>query len=74
MHSRTAFQFCVLAALAYVPVLLGAAGCSNPNASVQTNDPELAAYLDLVLPARIEIQRFLTKPVSYAGDGAADGL
>jgi hypothetical protein len=50
------------------------AGCTAPNATIQTNDPELATYLELVLPARIEIQRYLTKPVSYAGDGNADGL
>lgn len=53
---------------------LGVCSCTNSSTSVQTSDPELAAYLQLLLPARIEIQRFLTQPVSFAGDGNADGL
>jgi hypothetical protein len=31
-------------------------------------------YARLAMPTRIEIQRFLTKPVSFAGSGNADGL
>ncbi len=53
--------------------LLGAS-CETPPGGRPTTEGELAAYVELVLPARIEIQRFLTKPVSFAGDGNADGL
>jgi hypothetical protein len=60
-----------------VPLALlacGLAGCTNQTPVAKLDDPEVAAYVELVLPARIEIQRYLTKPVSYAGDGGADGL
>ncbi len=53
--------------------LVGLGSCAK-SASVQASDPELAAYLQLIQPERIEIQRFLTQPVSFAGDGSADGL
>ena len=62
----------VLSTLVCIGLPLG--GCTSPNAAIQADDPDLATYLELVLPARIEIQRYLTKPVSYAGDGNADGL
>jgi hypothetical protein len=61
----------VLSALAAVVCVVG---CSDQQAEVQADDPQMAAYVDLVLPARIEIQRYLTKPVSFQGDGNADGL
>jgi hypothetical protein len=61
-----------LLALVATSLILG--GCTAPNAAIQTNDPDIATYLELVLPTRMEIQRYLTKPVSYAGDGNADGL
>ena len=60
-----------------VPLALlacGMWGCTSPKSEVKLDDPEVATYVELVLPARIEIQRYLTKPVSYAGDGNADGL
>ena len=53
--------------------LVALGGCAK-SASVQASDPELAAYLQLIQPEKIEIQRFLTQPVSFAGDGSADGL
>ncbi len=62
------------ASLFSVVVALGAGGCQQPQADVQLVDSEVAQYVELVLPARIEIQKFLTKPVSFAGDGAADGV
>lgn len=63
---------CLLLVLASVTLGLGA--CYAPTTEVQPSDPEVAQYVQLVLPARIEIQRFLTKPVSFASDGSADGL
>ncbi len=53
---------------------LGVCSCTDAPTGVQTSDPELDAYIRLILPKRIEIQRFLTQPVSFAGDGSADGL
>ena len=41
---------------------------------MQLDDPELAAFVRLMMPKQIEIQRYLTKPVSFAGDGNADGI
>ncbi len=40
---------------------------------MQSDDPELAAYVQLVMPARIKILEW-TKPVSLAGDGNGDAL
>ena len=48
-------------------------GCQQPAAVVKTDDPQMAAYMQLVLPARIKILGW-TKPVSLAGAGQADGL
>jgi len=55
-------------------VAFWAGGCNHPPPAQPGGQGELAAYVELVLPARIEIQRYLTKPVSFAGDGKADGL
>lgn len=51
----------------------GVFGCSQ-RPSVDMNNPELATFVDLVLPTRIEIQRHWTQPVSYVEEGSADGL
>ena len=55
-------------------VLLVTDGCVDANPSIRLDNPELEAFLELVLPRRIEIQRYLTKPVSFAGGAEADGL
>lgn len=36
--------------------------------------PQLAAFVELVLPQKVQVQKFLTRPVSFAGDGNPDGL
>lgn len=74
MNSLITTRSSLFTVLALVATSLIFGGCTAPNATIQTDDPELATYLELVLPTRIEIQRLLTKPVSYAGDGNADGL
>ncbi len=61
------------ALLAAVVVSLAVSGCAERNKPA-VGDPQLAAYVALVMPARIEVQRFLTKPVSFADNGSADGL
>lgn len=48
-------------------------GCQH-HRSVQLDKPELAAFVRLVMPARLEIQRYLTRPCDFAGGGDADGL
>lgn len=48
-------------------------GCSESRVRFQSDDPELAAYVQLVMPARIKVLEW-TKPVSLAGTGNADAL
>jgi hypothetical protein len=57
---------------ALVPPLL--AGCAARDRVSVEGDPQLATYLDLMLPQRIELQRFLTQPVSFAANGNADAI
>lgn len=54
--------------------LIGAGGCQGRCADVQPENPELAAFVRLMMPAEIEIQRYLTKPFDFEGTGDADGL
>lgn len=54
--------------------LLLTGGCQGPNAGVQFDNPELAAFVRLMMPAKIEIQHYLTKPRDFEGSGDADGL
>lgn len=37
-------------------------------------DPQLAAFVHMMMPKEIEIQRYLTKPVSFSGSGDANGI
>ena len=55
-------------------MILGLPACADRNKPAPSGDPQLQAYLELVTPAKIQIQRYLTKPVSLAADGSADGL
>lgn len=57
-----------------VGTLLLSAGCQGPAASVQLDNPELSAFVRLMMPAKIEIQHYLTKPFDFEGSGDADGL
>jgi hypothetical protein len=41
---------------------------------MQSDDPVLAEFVRLIMPAKIEIQHYLTKPFDFAGSGDADGL
>ncbi|MCK4341684.1 MAG: hypothetical protein KAY37_08185 [Phycisphaerae bacterium] len=59
----------MLASLAW----LGLSACTLSHARLQTDDPELAEYVQLVMPAKIKILEW-TKPVSLAGDGQPDAL
>ncbi len=48
-------------------------GCQQRHVRVEADDPELAAWVELVMPTRIEVLEW-TRPVSLAGDGNADAL
>jgi len=48
-------------------------GCQQPAAAVKSDDPQMAAYMQLVLPVHVKILGW-TKPVSLAGTGQADAL
>lgn len=48
--------------------------CKQGGTGARLDSPELTTLLQLVMPRKIEIQRHWTKPVSFAGTRAADGL
>lgn len=48
-------------------------GCAADGSHARTDSPEMAAYVQLVMPAQIKILEW-TKPVSLAADGNADGV
>lgn len=55
-------------------LLLGLLGCRQ-SADVQLHEnEELAAFVQLMMPAKIEVQHFLTKPFDFSGSGNADGV
>lgn len=54
-------------------VALSFSACTGSRISVQADSPEMAEWIELVMPARIKILEW-TKPVSLAGDGNADGI
>lgn len=49
------------------------AGCDK-RPVVHADDPQVAAFLQVLMPRQIEVQKFLTRPVSLGGEGTADGL
>ncbi len=65
---------CVSAALLGLGVVLSPAGCADKAGGPQMSSPELTTYVQLIMPRRIEMQRYWTKPVSFARNDNADGL
>lgn len=63
---------CLAAASGMLVFALSA--CTSRTSATHDADPELAAYVALMMPQKIEIQHFLSKPVSYARNGTADGV
>lgn len=49
-------------------------GCNDARVNPDESAPEIAAYVQMMMPRRIDVQRFLTKPVSFAQNGNPDGL
>ncbi len=69
-HQRRIIGLCVLLfACAVAPL-----GACRSKGRTPTEESQIEAYARLVMPARLEVQRGWTKPVSYRGDGSADGL
>lgn len=56
-----------------IATLFCASGCQERR-TVQPDNPELAAFMRLMMPAKIEIQHYLTKPFDFGGSGNPDGL
>ncbi|RMF82518.1 MAG: hypothetical protein D6744_06005 [Planctomycetota bacterium] len=48
-------------------------GCSQ-RPPVTMDDPELRAFVDLMMPRSIEIQKYLTRPRDFDGNGVDDGI
>lgn len=57
-----------LLALALLPA------CRSPDATISSSDPQMAAFIRLMIPRSIEIRHYLTKPVSFEGAGNANGI
>lgn len=63
----------LLALLPAALLVLAPAGCQAHKTPIDPAAPELATYIELIMPARVKILEW-TKPVSLTGDGVADGL
>ena len=50
------------------------AGCQPARPAVQMDDPQLTKFMQLLMPAKIEIQHYLTKPYDFDGAGSPNGL
>jgi hypothetical protein len=59
--------------LAMLPAALLLSACHRDSDRVEMNTPEMAAFVELMMPQKIEIQSF-TQPVSRSGDGKADTI
>lgn len=69
---------CVRAACLVLAVLFAAllptAGCASNMGPHNAMSGDMAAFIQLVTPRKIQIQRYLTKPVSLDGAGDPDGI
>lgn len=55
-------------------IALLTAGCEKSTRVMSLEQPEMAAFVELMTPRAVEIQHYLTKPVSFEGSGDADGM
>jgi hypothetical protein len=53
-------------------LLLG--GCDAQRTTISADSPELATFVSLMMPRKIEIQPYLTQPRSLDGSGNANGM
>src|SRR5262249_24706767 len=63
-----------IAAGSAVAICVFACGCEQSHATIQADSPEMASFVQLILPRTIEIQHYLTKPHSFDGSGDANGV
>lgn len=61
-------------ALAGVIAAIVTTGCQEQNRVIVADNPEVGAYLSLLLPRKVEIQRSLTRPQSFDGTGNENGV
>jgi hypothetical protein len=73
-HMDGRLRIALAGVLAMLVGVIGAGGCRSGRPAFDPASPEISAYMQLVLPERIEIQKSWTRPLSFAGDGSADGL
>ena len=73
-HMRSCGCLRVCLSLMAAGTVLAAAGCQTPTGGVRADDPALSTCVQLLMPAKIEIQHYLTKPFDFDGGGDANGL
>lgn len=57
-----------------LPALLCTAACQPRNGGPSASGDDVAVFVGLVMPRKIEIQRYLTRAVSFEGSGNPDGV
>ncbi len=63
----------------WIPIFVGllaltlGTGCNGSTGRFDPDNPDLADAIQLVMPRELRVEGF-TKPVSFIGDGSADGL
>lgn len=72
--SRNATMHRILCSGWVILGLAALAGCENRTTTISTSDPQMAAFIRLMIPRSIEIRHYLTKPVSFEGGGNANGI
>lgn len=60
--------------LAGAALVLAAGGCQAPAPGGDPVRPQQAAFMKMMLPRSIEVQRYLTRPIRYEGTGPADAV
>lgn len=53
---------------------LGGVLCGCQHENISAADPKMQAFIELMIPRRIEIQKYLTRPLDIEGSGHADSL
>ncbi len=59
---------------AMVALALSLCACQAERATISADSPEMASFLNIILPRKIEIQHYLTQPRAFDGDGKANGI
>lgn len=54
--------------------LAGSPGCSSSQSTIQADDPQVASMVQMMMPRKVEIQRYLTRPCSVPAGGEANAV